>query len=304
MAFAQGSRSQLTLVSEASFGITPSAPAMASLPFTTHSLNLSKQRLQGTDIQSDRMPRVDRHGNRQVGGDIQVALRAIDFDTLIESAMFSSFNTAGVIKIGTSPSFLTIEDGALDIDQYRQFVGCGVSTMSISIAPNQMVNTTFSIVGKDMTQSATSLDSTPTEPSGNQPFDSYSGTITDGGSGIAIVTSIDFSVQNSLAPTFVVGSAATPQLEFGRAVVEGSMSVYYEDATLINKFINETASNVTVSVSDPGAANTYTFTFGNVKYNGADVPVSNPQSRIVTLPFVAIYDTTSGEDTNFKITKS
>lgn len=302
MAFAQGSRSQLTFIEEASFGVTPSSPAMATLPFTTHSLDLTKQRLQGTDIQSDRIPRIDRHGNRNAAGDIVVDLRATDYDALIESAMFSAFNTAGVIKVGTMPKFLTIEDGQLDIDQYRTFTGMGVSGMSISIAPNQMATTTFSMVGKDMGISGTSLDATPTASSGNDPFDSYSGTITEGGSPIALVTSLEFSLQNSLSPTFVVGSAATPQLEYGRAVVEGTVTAYFEDAALINKFLNETESSLVVSVTD--AANTYTFTFGRVKYNGASVPVQNPQSRVITLPFVALYDDTSGEETNLKITKT
>lgn len=302
MAFAQGSRTGLSYVVESSFGVTPSSPSMTSLPYNSHSLNLSKQRVQGNEIQTDRMPRVDRHGNRQVGGDIVVDLRPGDFDDLIESAFFSTFDSSGVITIGTSQQFLTIEDSANDITQYRQFVGCGVSTMSVSIAPNQMVTTTFSIVGKDLTQTATPLDATPSASSTNQPFDSYSGSISDGGSSLAIVTAIDFSISNSLAPTFVVGSASTPQLEFGRAVVEGTVSAYYEDATLINKFLNETTSNIEVVVDDPTSGSSYTFLIPEVKYNGADVPVSNPQSRIITLPFVGIYD--SGESTNIKLTKS
>jgi len=302
MAFAQGSRTGLSYVVESSFGVTPSSPSMTSLPYNSHSLNLSKQRVQGNEIQTDRMPRVDRHGNRQVGGDIVVDLRPGDFDDLIESAFFNTFDSSGVITIGTSQQFLTIEDSANDITQYRQFVGCGVSTMSVSIAPNQMVTTTFSIVGKDLTQTATPLDATPTASSGNQPFDSYSGSISDGGSSLAIVTAIDFSISNSLAPTFVVGSASTPQLEFGRAVVEGTVSAYYEDATLINKFLNETTSNIEVVVDDLTSGSSYTFLIPEVKYNGADVPVANPQSRIITLPFVGIYD--SGESTNIKLTKS
>lgn len=302
MTFSQGSRTGLSYVVESSFGVTPSSPSMTSLPYNSHSLNLSKQRVQGNEIQTDRMPRVDRHGNRQVGGDIVVDLRPGDFDDLIESAFFSTFDSSGVITIGTSQQFLTIEDSANDITQYRQFVGCGVSTMSVSIAPNQMVTTTFSIVGKDLTQTATPLDATPSASSGNQPFDSYSGSISDGGSSLAIVTAIDFSISNSLAPTFVVGSASTPQLEFGRAVVEGTVSAYYEDATLINKFLNETTSNIEVVVDDPTSGSSYTFLIPEVKYNGADVPVANPQSRIITLPFVGIYD--SGESTNIKLTKS
>ncbi len=197
-----------------------------------------------------------------------------------------------------------MEDAANDISQFRLFTGMSVSTMSVSIAPNQMVTGTFDMVGKTMTQSGStgSTGGTPTAATSNAPFDSYSGTISDGGSAVSIVTSIDFSLTNSFAPTFVVGSDAAQSLEFGRAVVEGTMTVYYEDETLINKFLNETESSIEVSVDDPTGSNPYTFLFPRVKYNGAAVPVQNPQSRLITLPFVSLYDGTEG--TNLKLTRT
>ena len=303
MAFAQGSRSSLSYIEETSFGTTPSTPTFANLPINSHSLDLTKDRVEGNEIQADRMTRVDRHGNKQAGGSIEVDLRKGDYDELLESAFFNSYAT-NVLKVGTTPKFFTIEDAANDIAQFRLFTGMAVSTASFSIAPNQMVTATFDMVGKGMTQAGTtgSTGGTPTASTTNSPFDSYSGTITDGGSGISIVTSIDFSLSNSLAPTFVVGADNAQSLEFGSAVVEGTMTVYYEDETLINKFLNETESSITVSVDDPTGSNAYTFEFPRVKYNGASVPLQNPQSRLITLPFVALYDTT--ENTNLKMTRT
>ena len=303
MAFAQGSRSSLSYIAETSFGTTPSTPTFANLPINSHSLDLTKDRVEGNEIQADRMTRVDRHGNKQAGGSIEVDLRKGDYDELLESAFFNSYAT-NVLKVGTTPKFFTIEDAANDIAQFRLFTGMAVSTASFSIAPNQMVTATFDMVGKGMTQAGTtgSTGGTPTASTTNSPFDSYSGTITDGGSGISIVTSIDFSLSNSLAPTFVVGADNAQSLEFGSAVVEGTMTVYYEDETLINKFLNETESSITVSVDDPTGSNAYTFEFPRVKYNGASVPLQSPQSRLITLPFVALYDTT--ENTNLKMTRT
>lgn len=303
MAFAQGSRSSLSFIAESAFGTTPSTPTFANLPFNTHSLDLTKDRVEGNEIQADRMPRVDRHGNKQAGGSIEVDLRKGDFDGLFESAFLNSYST-NVLKIGTTPKFFSFEDAANEIDQFRLFTGMSVSTLNVSIAPNQMVTGTFDMVGKTMTQAATtaSTGGAPTASSTNAPFDSYSGTIEDGGSGLAIVTSLDFSLTNSFAPTFVIGSDSAQQLEFGRAIVEGTMTVYYEDATLINKFLNETESSLSVSVDDPTGASSYTFDFPRVKYNGAAVPVQNPASRLITIPFVSLFDTAEG--TNLKLTRS
>ena len=303
MAFAQGSRSSLSFIAESAFGTTPSTPTFANLPFNTHSLDLTKDRVEGNEIQADRMPRVDRHGNKQAGGSIEVDLRKGDFDELFESAFLNTYST-NVLKIGTTPKYFSFEDAANDIAQFRLFTGMAVSSLNVSIAPNQMVTGTFDLVGKTMTQAGTtaSTGGAPTASSTNAPFDSYSGTITDGGSGLAIVTSLDFSLTNSFAPTFVIGSDSAQQLEFGRAVVEGTMTVYYEDATLINKFLNETESALSVSVDDPTGASTYTFDFPRVKYNGAAVPVQNPASRLITIPFVSLFDTAEG--TNLKLTRS
>jgi len=300
MAFSQGSRSSLAYIAESTFGTTPSTPTFAKLPFNTHSLDLTKDRVEGNEIQSDRMPRVDRHGNKSAGGSIEVDLRNGSFDEFFESAMLSTWDDTPVdapdeLKVGTTPKFFTIEDAAEDISQFRLFTGMSVSSMNISIAPNQMVTSTFEMVGKTMVQAQTtaSTGGTPTAATLASPFDSYSGTISDGGSDISLVTSIDFSVTNSFAPTFVVGSDSAQQLEFGRAVVEGNMTIYYEDENLINKFLNETESTLAVTVDDPTGSNPYTFSFPRVKYNGAAVPVQNPQSRLITIPFVALYDATA-----------
>ena len=301
MAFAQGSRSRLAFGVESAFGTE--ATSYTNLPFNTHSLNLSKERVAGNEIQPDRMPRVDRHGNKSVAGDITVDLRDTAYDDLIESAMLSTFST-GVIKVGTTPKFLTLEDYATDIDQARLFTGCAVSTMGISMAPNQMVTATFGMVGKDMSISAT--EKTVAAAGVGEPFDAYSGDLKvadvdgiGGASALSIVTSVDFTVTNSFAPTFVVGDDSAPQLEFGRAEIEGTITAYFEDLSLVNRFLNETESAIEVSVADP-SANTMTFLFPRVKFNAADIPVDGPTSRVVSLPFVALYDDT--ELTNLKIT--
>lgn len=384
MAFSQGSRSGLSYVVESSFGVTPGSPALVQLPFTTHSLDLTKERVTGNDIQPDRMQRVDRHGNRSASGDIVVDLRKGDYDPLLESAFMSAFadsatiatltatGSAGVatltfatqtippfpvgsaitvagmtpsgyngtytvtactatsvsyanattgsqtvagtiknkaLKIGTTSKSFSIEDAASDIAQFRLFTGMTVDSVAISIKPNAMIGATFSLVGKDMTISGTSVDPTKDASSTNQPFDSYSGTIgianassTSGFTASAIVTGIDFTVTNALAPTFVVGSSTTPQLEYGMATVEGTLTAYFEDAALINRFLNETTSAFQVTVNDPTGASNYTFHFPRVKFNGASVPVDGTGSRIITLPFVALYDTT--ENTNVEIIRN
>ena len=48
-------------------------------------------------------------------------------------------------------------------------------------------------------------------------------------------------------------------------------------------------------------ANAYTFQFPKVKINSADVGVDGPTSRMISMSFVALFDST--EATNLKITR-
>ena len=307
MPFAQGSRTGLSYAAQADFD-TPATTGFKSLPYTSHTLNLTKQRVQGTDQQPDRMQRHDRHGNRNAAGDVVFDLRAAEYDAFLESALFNTWDASPAgpdeLKFGSTQKFFTIEDYASDIDQARLFTGMGVSQASFSIKPNQMVTTSMSLVGRDMNISTT--EKTVTAASLNAPFDAYSGALEVGNSGgalssIATVTGIDFSINNALAPTFVVGSATTPQLEYGMATVEGTITAYFQDLSLVDRFLNEVESGLKVAVNDPTAANEYGFFFPRVKFNDAAVPVSSPTSRIITIPFVALYDTT--ENSSLVITR-
>jgi len=306
MAFAQGSRTRLSYIEEVTYATTP-AGNFTEIPFNTHSFNVTKERVTSESIISDRMPRHDRHGNQQAGGELVVELLAGDFDPLLESLMFSTWDASpssapDELKVGTTLKSFTFEDYAADIDQARLFTGMAVSQATFSMAPNQMVNTTFEFIGSSGSISAT--EKTTDAASTNQPFDAYAGSLEIGDTGGALsavnsITSLEITVNNSLNPTFVIGDDTTPQLEYGRAEVEGSLTAYFEDASLLNRFLNETETALSIDIQDPGASNTYTFFMPKVKFNGGEIPVENPQSRMITIPFVALYDST--EDSNLVI---
>jgi Phage tail tube protein len=308
MAFLQGSRSGLSHITEVTYGTTPATPTFIEIPYTSHSLNLSKERVSGRDLQVDRMLRVDRHGNRSAAGDVVVDMRNGNYDSFLESAFMSTW-AANVLKIGTTLKSFSIEDSANDTastDAFRLFTGMAVSKYSCSIKPNNMVTGTFSFMGKDMVAALTKYETTLTPGAINKPYDAYSGTIkiADAGSAlvsVAQITGIDFTVDNSFNPTYVVGSPTTPQLEYGMANVTGTVTAYFEDLSLINRFINEVETGFEVQVDSPDVTAGQTYLFPRIKINAADVPVDNPQSRIITLPFQALYDTT--ENTSIKITR-
>lgn len=302
MPCAQGSRSSLSYIVESTRGTTP-AGSFQNLPYTTHSLNLTKELIEGNDIQSHAQQTVSRHGNRQVGGEIVASLRDGSYDDLLESAFMGTW-TSDVLKLGTTPKYFSFEDYASDIDQVRLFKGCTVSSLAISIAPNQMINTTFNILGSDM--ELTQTEATQIASTNLTPFDSYSGTLDIGDSGGALttvgyVTSLDFTIDNVTSPTFTIGSPTSTCYNFSTKTVSGSMTCIYQDAALLNRFIDEVESAFSVSVNDPSGTNEYEFFFPRVKLNTADVPVAGGELRSIEISFTALWDET--EDTTVVLTR-
>lgn len=140
-----------------------------------------------------------------------------------------------------------------------------------------------------------------TAAAANEPFDSFTGTIKEGGSDIGTVTGIELSIENTIDAAHVLMNDEAIQMVSGRSNVTGSVTVHLEDASLINKFVDETESLIEFELEDPDA-NKLTFLLPKIKYGAAEGPVSDEGPVIVTLPFQAVYDAT--EATNLKITRA
>ena len=303
MAFSQNSRSKVSYIAETVFGTTPTGVSpigdFQEINKTSFGMELTKERVQGNDLQSDRMTRVDRHGNKSTSGDLVVDLRDGEYDLFLQAAMLNTFATT-TLKTGVTPKFFTFEEYAVDIDQARLFTGTTVTSASFSIAPNQMVTTTFGLVGKTMTAGAIQAPQLAAGLGVNQPFDAFSGAMNIGNVGAAAavsnISSIEFSINNGFNPDYVIGSDSAPNLNYGMSVVEGSFTAYYEDLAFLDRFINEVETEIEVTVNDPTGTNAYTFQFPRVKINGAAIPVGGEGSRLITMPFVALYDTTEASN--------
>ena len=298
MAFAQGSRHDMSYVAESVFGTTPTTPDMKALRYTSTSLALTKEAFVSEEIRSDRQIEDFRHGNRQAGGEIGFELSYGALDDMLESVMFSTW-ASDVLKAGTALKSFTFERRHLDVAQYLRYTGCVANSLTLSIQPNQMVTGTLGFIGKGINTATTSLGSPAAAPT-NSPFDSFTGELKEGGSVIANVTGIELNLENGVEPNFVIGSAETPQLSFGRSNLTGTLTAFFEDTVLLEKFLNETESSIEIELVDT-AGNKMIFDIPRIKYSGADNPVEGEGSVVVSLPFQALRDT--GEGSQLVITR-
>jgi len=180
------------------------------------------------------------------------------------------------------------------------------ASMRISVAPNQMVQASFALVGTDGAALTTSTGGeTAVAASVNQPFDSFNGSIFDNiaetGNEIANITAMEFTVENSINPSFVVGQQTPLNLEYGRGRVTGQLTAHFEDGIHINRFLSESETPIILNITDP-SANAMEFRMERTKFTDADRPVQNENARLITLPFVALLDASIGSALQISIT--
>jgi len=301
MAIASGSRHRLAAIAEVTYGTTPTTPAFTTLRHNSCNIGLSKDAVESEEIRGDRQITCFRHGNKSVGGDIEGELVYGEYDSLIEAAMCGTWST-DVLKAGTTRRSFTIERTFQDITQYVRYTGCEVNTMSISIAPNSMVGVSFGFIGKDQSIAQTAIASSSYSAlTDTCQFDSFTATISEGGSPIALVTEAEITLENGIEPQFVVGSSTTLRPSIGRCNVTGSITVYLEDQAMLAKFQNETESSLDLTLTDPDG-NTFQIEIPKLKYTSGQPDVSGEGSVTISMDFQAIYD--SVDASNIVITRN
>lgn len=293
MTIATGSRHDMAYIVESTYGTTPSTPAFTPIRHTGTTLGLSKDAIQSEELREDRQIAHFRHGNKSVSGDINFELSYNSFNDLIEAVMCGTWTSDGdpeTLIAGTTARSFTVERHHEDIGKYLRSTGCCFNSMSLSIAPNSMVTGSFGVIGKDFSiASAAITGASYAAETTTAPFDSFTGAITDGGSTIAIVTALELNIDNGLEAQYVVGDSTTLQPPLAQSNISGSITAYFENTTLIDKFVNETSSALTFTLTD-AAGNDYLFNMPNVKYNSGNPEVGGPGAVTVTLDFIALYN--------------
>ena len=302
MAIANGAQHSIHFVSEATYGTTPTTPSFKPFAHTGTSLAMTKDGLESEKLRGDRQVEDFRHGNQSISGDISSELEYGDLDDIIQAVLCGTW-AADVLKAGVTRRSFTVERKFADLatPEFHRYTGCEFNSFALSVSPNAIVTATFGIIGKGLTLATSAVaGSTYATPSDVQPFDSFTGSITEGGSAIAVVTSIEFTLENGLEPLFAVGSVTTNRPSIGKSRLSGTMTTYFESKTLYEKFINETSSAIELTLLDVDG-NEYIFSFPNIKYNSGQPDVSGEGAVTISMDFIALYD--SSDESQIVITR-
>jgi hypothetical protein len=297
---AEASAHQLSYIKEATRNTTPATPEFQRLPDTRTTIALTKDNLETSRLTGDRFPAEPRTGANGVGGDIPADLSYNAYDDLMESAFQGVFveNSPGddtLLAGDTRQSFSILRefsDFAGGTKPFILFTGCEVATWTLEAAANGLATSTFTFFGQDGGVPATTAPTGTTYAAAitTDPFDSFSGTMKIDTVAQCIVTDYSVSINNGHAAKYTVGCQGTGDPSVTQSIVEGSITVYFEDEVLYEKFVEETSMALELTLVDP-AGNSLIINMPNCKIgNGTQPDVTEDGAITMPINFSAHYD--------------
>lgn len=295
MAIANSSQHTLFFDAEAAYGVQDDTTAYVEVEHATCNFNVTKSAIESERIRGDRNIDDSRHGVHTVGGEITAELSyAASNLTLLEAVLGGTYSS-DVVKVGNARRSFTFERNFKDITagDFHYYQGMEVSSVSISVAPDAMVGVTYGFVGKSLTVSD-AIDAHGSDTAvaaAIKPFDSFSAVIKEAGSTVANVTGLEITIENGLAPAFIIGSKFTSRPALGKCRVTGNLTAFFEDKTLLNKFLDEDESSLEITFTD--GSNSLKIAIPRIKFNSGQTDVSGEEQISLGMDFQALYDSTS-----------
>ncbi|QOI69760.1 putative structural protein [Acinetobacter phage DMU1] len=292
-----GSRHSMHQVLETVYGEVPATPAFKRIRHNSTTLATAINTLTSEELRPDRNSMGIRHGTRQVGGEIVSELSFESLDDTLEALMCGTWTADALVNGVTRRSFSILRQfNDLTSASLPNFVyvGCEYNTMTLSITTEAIVMATFGIVGMNQLEPSSTAPTGATfiEAPTTEPMDSFTGHVKEGLADIAVATELELQIENGIAPRYVIGSKKSIKQSIGRFKVSGTLTAYFEDATLVGKFLREETSSLEFVVTDGLAGNSYKFELPRIKYTGGQPDVGGEGPITLSMPFVAEYDPT------------
>lgn len=299
---ADGSRHAAWYIAETVWGTTPSTPSMTKIRHTGCTLGIEKDTLSSAELRDDRNIADFRMGQNKAGGMIDMeSINDAAFEDFLAAVCCSTWAT-NVLKNGTTRSSYSVLRNFGDLGAgnkpYHISTGVEFASVDFKVSANALVTASFETISQDYSASENA-------PSGavlgaasvTTPMDAFTGTILEGGSPVATVTEFNFKIDNNMERRFVVGSRNTIRPSVGRCNINGSCTAYFDNGDLLDKFLNETLSSMSIELT--AGADTLTILFPKIRYTGGKPDVKGEGPIMLTMPFQAVYDSVEGAAIKF-----
>lgn len=187
----------------------------------------------------------------------------------------STFTLPGMVSYappsGHTDESFTIEHWHADVAQSEQYVGNKIRTLGIDLPPTGLSTIDAALMGKDIVTGTAQYFTTPAAASSAGKLASVNGALILGGTPVALLTGLKLNINGNMSSEPVVGSNTYPDIFEGRILVDGEMTVLFQDAVARDYFINETEVSLVGAFATGSAANAdfMSFTLPRVKFKTA-----------------------------------
>jgi hypothetical protein len=301
---------RVAYLKEVTQGTTP-ATAPTLLRTTGGGMKIAASTVESEEVQLVEVPDVIRT-NVDGTGSINFEYSYGGIHPLLE-ALFGGVWTTNVLRVGTTPSFFTIEDQFTDVSRFLNSKGCLIESISVTLAQGQKITGTINyraLTPPTAMASATVFGAAPNAAPTN-PIMSPVGSvrlIQEGGAldlGPAGIGTVGFTI-NMSRPGIAqpqLGSTALSGLDMGTFVCTGSVSLYMPAgaSAIMDKYLSDTATSLALTL---GGASTLrdAYLFSNVKFtDGGPTEMSRNSVANLNLNWQALV---SSPNTTAQITRT
>jgi len=302
MAIAQGSQNSAWYVEQVAADAIPATPAWKPLLRKPgNGMTKTRDTIESETIDGTGFARCSSKGNLQVTGAYECEDFFLAHDDLLRFGFGGTWETdqptAGKnrLKAGMLRPFFAIEEQFEDIGLYQRFLACEVGSIEFTVAPNTAPQLNFNIIGRDATGLVDTAIAGATygTPTTNCPFSSFAGYLKEASVSLGVVTQMQATLDRGLEANYAVFSDKSQQPSASLLKFTGTLSIYFEDETIYNKWENSTESTLEMQLIDP-AGNSRTLFVPRAKYTGMTINRSGLGSITMDAAFEAQLDAVSG----------
>jgi hypothetical protein len=289
-------RTQLRFATESTWNTSPGGTFQA-VRMTGESLVPEVETITSAELRADRMVSDLVQVSRQASGGFDFELSYATFDTLLQGALFDTWDT-DVLENGTTEFSYAIEKAHLDIDEYFLFTGMMINEFSLTLATGSIASGSFGFLGSTTTLAQSSGAGTVTATNNNEIMNCMGNvaTLTEGSYGGSLTTlsgiyvqELGLTINNNLRAVSAIGSDTIQDIAVGKMDLTGTLNAHFTSDRLFDKFLAGTAIQISFQITD--GTNSYTVLIPRAKFESDSVPApGQDQDVIETLTWRALRD--------------
>jgi len=221
-------------------------------------------------------------------------LTVVGTPLVTESAPATSAISAKRLKNGVGRKSLLVEKSFVDVAEFGSWRGMRAGTMSLTAESGSIVTGTISFTGKEGVPAAASVAGSTIAAGVTDALNATTnlGSIEEGGALLTTaLQSLEMEIANNLREKPQIGSKSPVDVGYGFIDVTGTITAYFEDRVLWEKFVNHTASSLKFRLTDSNN-NAMHFTIPRIFFSdGNPTAPGGNDDVLVPLEWTAVRDT-------------